>query len=103
MPLKIRQSIRISSEFDIDDRIEAVISKLQKAKTQYEKEGWSNIHLELEEGDYTENRYVYLKGDRMETEEEMIKRELREAAIQTRRDEDDRETYEALRAKFENK
>jgi hypothetical protein len=90
-------------KYDIEGDLDKAISFLQRAKTQYLKEGWSNIQIDIDtERDYGDSSYanVWLNGARAETEAEAKARIERAEQIKTYQERRDREQYEALKAKF---
>lgn len=104
MERKLRTfNVGFDGSYDVDMDMGELISKLQKDKRRLEKEGWTKLHLELDEGVYSDGRHVFLRGTRLETEVEAWRREQQEASQRASREAYERQQYEALRAKFGDK
>jgi hypothetical protein len=98
---KVRDFLVSECSYDIDQSLETLIPQLQKDKRRYEKEGWSDLRFDLDEGPYDDRRSVYLRGKRLETQAEADKRFEAEERQRVQREAYERRQYEALREKFE--
>lgn len=106
----ITERFKDISIYDLEGFVDIFIASVERIKTEYSQ--YSNIQFEVEkEYDYG-NEYtvvIYFKGDREETAEEKLKREINSAKGKALREklklqklEKDRKLYESLKKKFEN-
>ena len=86
-------------QIDLEDNIEQVVFKLQKAKA----EGWEAV-----EHSHGDNRWYsdsdsyqnYLTKQELETNQEYLERTVQEAEFNRRQSEHDAREYKRLKAKF---
>jgi hypothetical protein len=82
---------------DLDDHIDELIIKLQKAKA----EGWETNELCVDPEDWSDTRHNYLTKHELETDEEYAQRLDKEEIQRQSQAESDAREYERLKAKFE--
>lgn len=58
--------------------VDSFISDLQRQKNYYISQGFSKLDIRIEQEDYGDSWYLYLYGERPETESEKNKREKEE-------------------------
>jgi len=78
---------------------------LLEAKSKFESEGWTSIHLKAEYVGYDGGTELVLKGMRLENDSEFNKRKAehdKKLKAQERKLERERKKYEELKKKFEN-
>jgi hypothetical protein len=83
---------------DLETNIDNLIRELQDYKVQYSD--YENLRINIE-SNYEGSDDHYLRGDRMETDEEEKLRLSREESAERKNTEFLRKQYEALKAKFE--
>jgi len=84
---------------DLDDNIDELIIKLQKAKA----EGWeANELCANPEEDWSDTRHNYLTKRELETDKEYAQRLDKEEIQRQSQAESDAREYKRLKAKFEN-
>lgn len=92
---KIR--VTFKDEIDLDLSLDDVISQLQKLRTEYQKEGKTDLELHVDSG--WSNYTIYLSGERLETDEELQKRML--SIELDKKKEERRKEYLKLKKEFE--
>lgn len=98
---KVISALVSECSFDVEYPLLELVSILQKENTRLLKEGWTDLNLSLEEDQYSDRRYVFMRGKRMETEAEAIRRETQEQIQKDLREQRDRADFERLKAKFQ--
>lgn len=83
---------------DLYDSLDNIIKQLEQLKEKYSE--YENLRID-EESAYEGGYYYYLRGDRLETDEEESLREKYETENLNRIEENQRKQYEILKAKFE--
>lgn len=81
-------------------RVDDAIRELEEGRARLLALGWRNISITQRRYDYSDDEYLTLCGERMETVEEATAREAMETEHAALRAERDRADYERLRAKF---
>lgn len=93
-----KQKIRKVLESLCGSRIDEFIADLEAKKASYEREGYSDLEVDMDYCDsYEGQKRMVLVGTRHETDEEYAKRMAREREQEAFQ----RQQYEALKAKFE--
>ncbi|RYF09440.1 MAG: hypothetical protein EOO77_23825 [Oxalobacteraceae bacterium] len=98
--IRVCKQVSEDSSYDIDTDLDAAISKMQRDRTYYTREGWTNLKLEYAQGSYSDYDRLFLVGERLETAAETNKRIRREDAVKIARDQRDREEWERLNKRF---
>jgi hypothetical protein len=82
---------------DLDDNIDELIIKLQKAKA----EGWEANELYVDPENWSDTRHNYLTKQELETDKEYAQRLDKEEIQRQSEAERDAREYKRLKAKFE--
>jgi hypothetical protein len=80
----------------LDDAIKFLVEEKERYKDDY-----VSLRLDFDDVLYEDYKALYLKGNRLETDDEEKAREKKEAEDKTRRDSWERKQYEELKKKFE--
>jgi len=113
--LKKEEKLHSFSMYELEGTFVSVIKKLEKIRDDWTDKGYKNIRLEHDiEYDYgdVQDNYIYMYGQRMETQEEADKREKAAAKAResrkkskkkaaARKLEEEKKTYLRLKKKFE--
>ena len=99
MPQMFEDSLEIDG-----DSLQYVLDKAHELMKKYDNlKTYEDFSVHTREADYSDSSYCHLYFKRLETEQETVRREKKEAETAAYRELWDRQNYEALKAKFEGK
>lgn len=96
-----QKKVHVTDQFKYSEKLDDMISILQRARTVINRNGWTNPSVEIDKTDEFEQAYIQVIAWRYENDSELYVRQLQERERQEALEAREREQLKRLQEKYD--